>query len=54
MSTNSGKSFTPNSEKNPINKIFDSVKNLDEDFIYAFILFKYCRLSIKNIFRDQY
>jgi hypothetical protein len=37
MSANPGKSFTPNSEKNPINKLLDSVKNLDEDYIYGFI-----------------
>jgi len=36
MSANPGKSFTPNSE-NPVNKLLNSVKNLDEDYIYAFI-----------------
>lgn len=37
MSANPGKSFTPNIEKNPVNKLLDSVKNLDEDYIYGFI-----------------
>jgi len=35
MSANSGNMFAP--DNNPVNKLYNSVKNLDDDYIYAFI-----------------